>query len=166
MSGRFWEKVAKSDEGCWEWLGAISCGYGNFYWGGRAHKAHRVSWEIHNGPIPDGVCVLHHCDNPRCVHPDHLYIGDKQDNARDREKRNRSNHATGERHGRYTHPGQTRGSKNGRSKLTEQQVRELLNSHYKQGTCKAELARRYGVSDTTVCNIVSGKLWPHVEGRV
>jgi len=90
----------------------------------------------------------------------------KKDNAQDREERGRGNHAIGERHSRHTHPGQTKGEKNGRSKLTEVQVSELLHKHFKQGKRKAELAREYGLSKTSVGHIVSGKLWPHVEGRV
>jgi hypothetical protein len=161
---RFWEKVkVGSSARCWEWQAARDgCGYGKL----GDDRAHRVSWRIHHGEIPDGMFVLHRCDNPCCVNPSHLYVGTKKDNAQDRERRGRSNHATGQRHGRYTHPHQTRGARNGRAKLTEQQVRELLDAYFKQGIRKAELARQYNLSKTSVGRIVSGKLWPHVEGRV
>lgn len=83
---RFWEKVQKS-EGCWEWTGALlkaRGGYGTFNVGDHKTKyAHRFSWEIHYGEIPPGKLVCHHCDNPKCVRPDHLFIGSYWDNAQD-----------------------------------------------------------------------------------
>lgn len=87
IEDRFWSKVRK-DDGCWEWTASVNRrGYGWLHFGGKverkALKAHRVSWEIHNGPIPDGLWVLHKCDNPRCVRPDHLFLGDRTDNMRD-----------------------------------------------------------------------------------
>lgn len=83
---RFWEKVQKSD-GCWVWTGATMKsrgGYGAFNVGEhRVKYAHRFSWEIHNGPIPDRMFICHHCDNPKCVRPDHLFLGDHWDNMAD-----------------------------------------------------------------------------------
>lgn len=159
---RFWDKVRKG-AGCWEWV--ASChpdGYGRF----GSDRAHRVSWRVNNGAIPNGLCVLHKCDNPRCVRPDHLYLGTKKDNARDREERCRGNHAVGVRNGRRIHPELSQGENNGRAKLREGDVRNLLQAHFKQGRRKADLAREYGISKVTVGRIVSGKLWPNVEGRV
>jgi DNA-binding XRE family transcriptional regulator len=100
------------------------------------------------------------------VNPTHLYLGTKKNNAEDRENRSRGNHATGLRHGRHTHPGQTAGSGNGRAKMDEKTIQRLLREHFEQGRRKADLARDYGLSKTTVGHIVSGKLWPNVEGRV
>lgn len=94
---RFWEKVDKSGD-CWVWTGALGGrGYGYIAKPGGsaanpgAHMipAHRVSWEIANGQIPDGLLVCHHCDNPRCVRPDHMFLGTDLDNARDRERKGR-----------------------------------------------------------------------------
>lgn len=81
---RFWAKVARSD-GCWLWLAAKDgCGYGHFYPESRKlMKAHRMAWELLKGSIPDCLCVLHHCDNPSCVNPDHLFLGTKKDNTQD-----------------------------------------------------------------------------------
>lgn len=167
---RFWSKVKLASKSvCWDWQASTEKrnGYGQFGVGdGRWDRAHRVAWRLVHGEIPEGMCVLHTCDNRRCVNPNHLYLGTKKSNAQDRERRGRSNHATGERHGRHTHPGQTSGSRNGRAKLDEHAVRELLQKHFKQGTTKAALAREYNLSRTTVGHIVSGKLWPNVDGRV
>jgi excisionase family DNA binding protein len=86
LEGRFWRYVEKSD-GCWQWTGAANPkGYGNIGRGkglGTA-KAHRVSWELHFGPIPPGLYVCHACDNPPCVRPDHLFLGTAQDNNNDK----------------------------------------------------------------------------------
>jgi hypothetical protein len=80
---RFWEKVKKTD-GCWIWIGSrVSEGYGLFMVNGKRRTAHRFSWEFHNGEIPQGINVLHRCDNPPCVNPEHLFLGDQEDNIRD-----------------------------------------------------------------------------------
>jgi hypothetical protein len=81
---RFWAKVHRSD-GCWEWTGKRANGYGRFVTppGRRMWGAHRFSWIVANGPIPDGLWVLHHCDNKPCVRPDHLFLGTHTDNMRD-----------------------------------------------------------------------------------
>jgi len=87
---RFWSAVRKG-ETCWEWTRSLDGGgYGRVFdakeFGGR-EKAHRISWMLHFGPIPDGRVICHHCDNTRCVRPDHLFIGTQADNARDREQK-------------------------------------------------------------------------------
>jgi len=99
---RFWAKVNKNGPTpehalgpCWVWTGARSqFGYGNLTTNGKQENAHRVSWEIHFGPIPDGIRVLHACDNPPCVRPFHLFLGTQKDNNRDREAKGRGNHPT------------------------------------------------------------------------
>jgi len=86
---RFWAKVEKTDR-CWNWTGAIFAkGYGLLGYNGHNFTVHRFSWVIHNGPIPDNKWVLHHCDNPKCVKPEHLYLGTAQDNADDMVARGR-----------------------------------------------------------------------------
>jgi hypothetical protein len=87
---RFWDKVLVGD-GCWEREGVRrnGNGYGAFTWNGKTWLAHRAAWTIWSGPIPDGLQVLHHCDNRRCVRPDHLYLGTVADNMRDAVQRQR-----------------------------------------------------------------------------
>ncbi len=88
---RFWTKVAKGDN-CWLWMQGKSAGYGRFnLWRGPSHSvlAHRYAWELTYGPIPDDLPVLHRCDNPPCVRPDHLFLGTQADNLRDMHTKNR-----------------------------------------------------------------------------
>ena len=83
LEERFWSKV-KRGENCWEWIGYKNkTGYGRFAIKGYAQQAHRISWIIKNGKIPKGLCVLHKCDNPPCVNPNHLFIGTYKDNTQD-----------------------------------------------------------------------------------
>ena len=81
LEDRFWDNVLKSD-GCWEWTAATNAdGYGRIWADGEACGAHRVSWKLNSGDIPEGMHVLHSCDNPKCVRPDHLFLGDQQANS-------------------------------------------------------------------------------------
>lgn len=148
IEDRLWSRVAKSD-GCWEWQGAFhKTGYGIIsragergYW-----LTHRVAWEVTNGPISIGACVLHHCDNRRCVRPSHLYVGDKKDNARDREARHRRD---------------VRGERNGRAKLSETQVVEIRTRYANGGVTQKCLAEKFGVSKSHVSNLTrNAAFWP------
>jgi hypothetical protein len=148
---RFWAKVRKGD-GCWEWTAAGSRGYGVMGLGGQYGKrvlAHRFSWELHNGPIPDGLNVCHQCDNPPCVRPDHLFLGTHADNVRDLVSKGRN--ATVRAYGEA----------GGSSKLTNDQVMDIRRQRA-AGVRSRVLADRYGISRTNVRLIVIGKSWSHL----
>jgi hypothetical protein len=89
---RFWAKVVVHPGGCWEWRGRrMPKGYGKLNRGTKTVYAHRLAFELRNGPIPDGLYVLHKCDNPPCINPDHLFLGTQADNVRDRDTKGRGN---------------------------------------------------------------------------
>ena len=167
----FWLRVDKEhgptqahmETACWPWLGRLSDGYGRFVAGGVVEKAHRVSFFLTHKYFP--AFVLHECDMRSCVRPDHLYQGTKEDNARDREKRERGNHATGERHGTATHPGLRAGERNGRAKLTAEDARNLRELAAK-GHPIPHMAEELGISRVAAYDIIHGKLWPDAGGPI
>lgn len=150
MYQRWEEKVQKGDEtSCWQWTAATNkFGYGKLFSGnGNWVLAHRFAWEQANGEVPEGMFVLHHCDNPKCVKIDHLYLGTKQDNARDRDLRNRR-----------VAP---KGSAHGRSKLTEEQVKQIRQLHDEGKSCWS-LGKIFMVNAKSVQDIVNRKNWNHI----
>lgn len=175
MEDRFWAKVEKTD-GCWLWKAATRYGYGVF--GVRAGKirgAHRVSWELANGPIPGGLFVCHRCDTPACVRVDHLFLGTAADNNAD--ARSKGRNAFGERHGLKLHPEcaargdrngsrrfpeKQRGTNNGQSKLSEQQVFEIRRIAAEASVPQTVIAAQFGVTQSVVSNILNRKRWAHV----
>lgn len=174
---RFWTKVDTSGD-CWVWKGGRSpSGYGMFTVKRRNTRAHRVSYMIAHGPIPDGMCVLHRCDNPPCINPKHLFLGTDLDNVRDRDAKGRT--ATGERNGFRKHPEivprgdshpfrlnpglHVRGERAPSAKLKEAQVREIRRLHQETGIGKKKLAQMFGVSKPTITSIIRGKTWQHIQ---
>lgn len=155
---RFMDKVIPEPmSGCWLWGAACDRkGYGMFnIVTDCGHKliqfAHRISWEIHNDEIPKNICVLHKCDIPGCVNPDHLFLGSRKDNAEDMVKKGRS--LRGRPHGV--------GSDNTNARLTEEDVMVILCSSLSQ----KKIARLYGVSQAHVSRIKTGKAWSSITGR-
>lgn len=153
---RFWANVQKSD-GCWIWTGSRNRHqYGRMSEGSRPylkfHLAHRLSWQIHRGEIPAGLYVCHRCDNPPCVNPEHLFLGTQFDNMGDASRKGRLPQQ------RYA--GFCAGERNGRSKLTDEQAREIRDNRH--GLSQRRLAVAYGVSRNLVRLIRAGKNWTHV----
>lgn len=143
----FERRIDRSGEnGCWIWTGArFKSGYGLFEINCKRWRAHRFSYQHYVGNI-GGLHVLHRCDNPPCVNPDHLFLGSPKDNAIDRTEKSRSNFQ------------KMVGELNVNSKLNSDAVREIRSS----GRGSADLAREFGVSRVTVNLVKKGKIWRHV----
>lgn len=151
MVDRFWEKVRKTD-GCWEWTAArLPTGYGVFgVEGNDIRAAHRVSWLIHYGEVPEGMLVCHHCDNRGCVNPTHLFLGTDADNMHDMIAKGRA---------RPTGP---KGVANASAKLTEEDVVTIRNRYASRQVYQYQLAAEYGVSQPVIGSVVLRKTWKHV----
>lgn len=120
-------------------------GYGHLWIKGVLRGAHCLAYELHYGELPDGLSVLHHCDNPPCINPKHLYAGTYQDNARDRERRGRGNHPWGENHTR--------------AKVTEDQVRAIRLERVRDGTTYQALGEKYGLCFSAIHRIIVRQTW-------
>ena len=146
---RFWTKVEIGEPiECWEWTGSrTTSGYGGIMTQGRWKQAHRVSFELCNGPIPKGLQVCHTCDNRACVNPLHLFAGTPKENTVDAAVKGRLGKARGEKHGNVT--------------LSKNQVLELRRLR-KQGAKHKALAKQFKVCQATVYNIISRKTWKYV----
>lgn len=142
---RFWERVSVQPEGCWDWLGAKNHGgYGHF-WIDRQMDAHRASYLINVGPIPERMYVLHKCDNPACVRPDHLFLGSQTTNMVDCRAKGR------------VRMGETQW----RHRLTEADVRIVLSL---RGTeSHTSIAKKFNVARPTISYVCERKTWKHVS---
>lgn len=145
---RFWAKVCKTDE-CWLWVGPFDKdGYGKFAITGRGWiRAHRASYMINLGEIPNSLCVLHRCDTPACIRHDHLFLGTQADNARDKVQKQRS----------------MIGERNPRSKLTEEAVVEIREKYSTGFYTQGILAKLYRVCPATIQHAVNGRNWRNVK---
>lgn len=140
------ERVVRSDLGpCWEFPKLSENGYGRICEKGGSVAAHRVAYEEHKGPIPEGLVVRHSCDNPPCVNPDHLLVGTNKDNTRDMFDRGRARRHRGEQH--YA------------ASLTWEQVREMRRLNAEFGVPQNSLSRLLGVNQSVVQGIIAGKTW-------
>jgi hypothetical protein len=149
----FWKKVDTSGE-CWLWTASQDPGgYGHFSvkneaTGKHRHTApHRFSWELHHGPIPDGLLVCHHCDVRLCVNPSHLFLGTNQENIQDASQKGRL----------------PIGEANRRSKLTPDQVREIRRLYDTGKFGQRTIAKQFGVRQGTIQHILWGITWRHVK---
>lgn len=136
---RFWKRVEKSD-GCWLWTGYLNkWGYGRFRGpDGRKILTHRFSWELHYGPVPPDMLVLHHCDVPACVNPDHLFLGTDADNCHDRDRKWRLAH-----------------------KLTEDQIRTIRV--LRKSLTEVEVAAMFNITRANVGAIHRRQTWKDIR---
>jgi hypothetical protein len=161
---RLYRTTEKLPNGCEIWTGIKSKeGYGQLklkYEQKSESRAHRISWILHNGPIPDGMCVCHSCDNPPCINPDHLFLGTNADNVRDCVSKGRT--LKGDRSWARTHPELVlRGGQCGRTKLTSDHVREIRARHA-LGENPNALAKEFRVSLRNIRSIALRESWRHI----
>jgi HNH endonuclease len=147
LAERFWKKVAKgAPDDCWRWTACTSKGYGQIRVGDLQVKAHRLSFELHSGPIPSGLSVLHRCDVPTCVNPAHLFLGTNADNMSDMRAKGRS----------------ACGPTNGNAKLTDASVIEIRAQYAAGIVMQRELGRAFGVDQSLISLIVRRVRWTHL----
>jgi hypothetical protein len=154
---RFWQRVDRGAgiDGCWGWRGYCDRkGYGRIgVEGQRVALAHRLSWELHFGPIPDGLHVLHHCDNPPCTNPRHLWLGTNADNQADMRAKARDSDKglfSTERFAREGHP---------YAKLTRNDAEEIRAAFVPRRVTRKDLALRFGVSESAIKRVLSRQTW-------
>ena len=151
---RFWEKVKRgSPEQCWEWQAYRDAkGYGVVgVRGSKTEKAHRVAWRLSKGQIPKGKQCCHHCDNPPCCNPNHLFIGTPKDNTLDCIVKGRARYLKGE-----SKP---------EAKLTNELVRKAKEL-FRSGVTFADIGRKFGLHYTTIMDAVRGKSWKHLGDHI
>jgi len=162
----FWSYVDKTDT-CWLWRGMRNKeGYGLVGIPGRSqprkNRAHRVAYELANGPIPKGLFVCHKCDNPSCVRPDHLFLGTANDNSQDMVSKGRVVH--GEVHYFHIHPEESsRGERHGCHKMTVEKVQSLRREYDAGNHNYAELGYKYGIGDTQAWRLAHRKSWKWLQ---
>lgn len=133
-----------SESGCWVWKKVLRNGYGLFYKGKKNESAHRVSYRVFKGPIPDGLILRHTCDNPSCINPDHLIPGTMKENAHDRDSRGRRD---------------VRGEQVGTSKLTAQEALFIKATNLSP----TKLGEVFGIDPVSICRIRSPNSWTHLN---
>lgn len=146
---RFHAKYQKSESGCWEWTASLAGkGYGQIKIPGERRQAyaHRLSYQVFKGPIPEKTEVCHTCDNPKCVNPAHLFLGSRKENALDASRKGRIHISP------VGHAGV----------LTVSQVRRIKEVLRLKLMSQTELARAFGVSQTSISKIARGLKWSRV----
>jgi hypothetical protein len=146
---KFWSRVDVGGSGCWEWTAGrnIDGGYGRLRLDGGLIMAHRLAWILTYGPIPEGLSVCHHCDNPPCCNPSHLFVGTQADNVMDAMKK-----------GRQRMP-MLSGADHGQAKLTWPKVQEIRKLYKMHHISQYVIGNLYGVSQGQIWHIITGKHW-------
>lgn len=159
---RFWKKVIfRSDSECWDWAaGKDKDGYAVFNVAFKTRGVgHRFSYALHKGEIPDGMLIMHSCDNPPCCNPDHLSKGDVKANTEDKIKKNRQ--CKGENHYCFKNPELVQGENNGESKLKKSEVL-LIRKEFSNGASRVSISKKHNkVSYSIICRIIKRKSWKH-----
>ena len=166
------ERIKVNEQGCWEWRGwRDRDGYGRTKTSTNGvlayHIVHRWMWELHNGPIPEGKMICHHCDNPACININHLYLGDAKTNRHDCLRRKRAVFHSGKDHWMVKRPNDIpHGAKRGQVKLNEEIVRQIRRRK-KERTCSIralvkQLALEYSVCSGTISKVIWNKTWTRV----
>lgn len=146
IENRFWARVRKSDD-CWEWTSGFDhFGYGRMHVKGSVVDVHRLSWALANGPIPEGMCICHKCDNPPCVNPSHLFLGTDADNIHDRDAKGRTQ----------------RGMRRTSAKLSDGDVIEIRRAYADGEGNQHELGRSFNVTQQTIWSVVHRVTWTHI----
>ncbi len=150
---RFWSKVTiASPNECWPWkAGKTARGYGNFFWNGKWWGAHRIAWIFTSGPIPDRLQICHHCDNPACTNPRHLFLGTQSDNLKDMYRK-----------GRRDNDWRPYGTAHANAKLTENQVVKI-RERWSNGETQEAIAEDYPCSRSNVGAICRREAWRHIQ---
>jgi len=144
------KSIPDPNSGCWLWLGSVNeHNYGRVIYKGKRIYAHRHSWEAFNGEIPEGLKVLHKCDNPLCINPDHLFLGTQSDNMKDKVSKNRQHRLKGEDHGQST--------------LTDKDVLEIRNKYIPRKYTAKILSKEYNTSIQNIRSILYRRSWRHLN---
>jgi hypothetical protein len=144
---KFWNKVEMIPfHDCWEWTSKSKDLYGRIIINKKPIRAHRMSWQLHYGPIPKGLFVCHKCDNPGCVRPDHLFLGTNKDNSNDRDAKGRT----------------AKGTQLPKCKLQESDVIEIRDLYNNTNITMIELTFLYPICRTNIHIIVHRKAWKHI----
>lgn len=151
-----------SESGCWEFQGCLMpSGYSKIGKGHKTYLGHRLAWIESNGEIPEGLCVLHRCDNRKCINPAHLFLGTKQDNTDDMIRKGRERFV-GLKSPNCRKPTAPKGEKHSNAKLTEKQIAEI-RAMYGGGARQVDLAAQFGINQCHVSRIVRKESWSHVD---
>jgi hypothetical protein len=146
----FWSRADKTETGCWLWSGTLIHGYGSVRFRGRSWRAHRLAWILTHGQIPKDQGILHLCDQPSCIRPEHLYAGSHSENMQDAHNRSR-----------FPRTGQRPGEAHAMAKLTAEDVR-AIHSRLVNGESQAALSKAFGVTASNIGAISRGKSWRHL----
>lgn len=150
--------------GCLVWMrSGVPKGYGVMWYEGKQQYVHRLSWVANNGPIPDGIMVCHHCDNPACINPNHLFLGTAKQNSEDMVKKGRANGGapSGDKNPASINPEIVQGIKNGNAKLTDEDVRDI-RSLCEFGILQKDIAYVFGIRQCHVSRINKRQSWRHI----